>query len=352
MSMVSAQRPEETLIAIQHERYVDRSKSSWGHCGAVVDLTPLKTETCTGFFINNTWLAGDCLLIERALDGSSFEHTQKHIGDSGELIFINRYVSGFSVGDSQGDPFSIHSGAIAISDYSRPFKGIQTAGVMQGVLLTRQTIDFDPGQNPRLRLFSEHSLVGQFIHAAFDRIFPRLKSEPTALPALQIEQFKDVMRAAVRGEHAEKDIRARARTALKTVVCDFIERKLTDPKLSTSMLLKRFGVSRATLFRMFEMDGGVRHYITYRRLYRAVFQISTNPHTRGQISQAASQWGFSSDANFNRAVRRAFGTKPSALFGAPIQEIKLPPDTRSVWISHRDRLLQSGYAHYVARTYA
>lgn len=341
-----------TLLAVQHERYIERSDSSWGHCAAVVDLSPLKSEANTGFFINHAWFAQDCLFIERAMDGNSYLHGAKHIADTGEMLFVYRYVSGFAVGESQGDPFSIYPGTIAISDYSRPFRGVQSAGVMQGLMFTHPTLGFNPGERQRLSLLTEKSVAGQFVHKTFDQLFSRLKAGTCELPLAETESLKDVLRVAIRGEGASEDVRTRARLALKTVICDFIEHRLSDLSFAPKSILNQFGVSRATLFRMFESEGGVQNYINYRRLYRAVFQISRNPLTRGEISKAASQWGFSSDANFNRAVKRAFGTRPSGLFGSPVQERELPPQTQSRWLSFRDHLLGTGYADYRARAYA
>ncbi|MEM9841424.1 MAG: helix-turn-helix domain-containing protein, partial [Pseudomonadota bacterium] len=81
----------------------------------------------------------------------------------------------------------------------------------------------------------------------------------------------------------------------------------------------------------FQAEGGVRNYITRRRLQRAVLDIAENPTRRGQIHEAALRWGFASDTTFHRAVRREFGTSPGALFEMPIHG---PADVRPRSIVH------------------
>ncbi|MEM9570717.1 MAG: AraC family transcriptional regulator [Pseudomonadota bacterium] len=334
----------QLLIQSQTEFHAYRADLAWGHCAAVMDMTPLNSDFCTGLFVNQTWLAGDCLINQRAIDGNSHRHTKKHIHQTGGMVFVYRYLSGFSIGQSNDTPYSIHPGMIAISDYSRPFEGVQVAGVTQGIFIPHGSLGYKPGESSRLRLFSESSTYAQVIHREFDGLFSWLQKDEQNIPVNHLERIKDVLRLAIQGDCVHQDIRNRAREALKETICLFIERSLSDLNLSPRTILAQFGVSRATLFRIFEPEGGVRNYINSRRLFRAVHQISTNPLTRGEIHKAAERWGFSSDANFNRAVKRAFGTRPSALFEGPIEEVQLPDPSRAIWARNRAGLLNRGWS--------
>ena len=333
---------DQRVIAVMHENFTETSSRAWGHCDAVMNLTPLNSDRCTGVFVSQSWFAGDCLFNQRAVDGNSHEHDHNHIQETGDVIFIYRYLSGTYFGSSEDTPYTIHPGHIAFSDYSRPFEGLHTACVAQGVYFPHQVLQYRPGDSPRIRLLSQCSPFAQIIHAEFDHLFSLFQTGNVELPVERLDRLKDVLRLVLQGKSASEDTRMRARNALKRTICEFIERNLSNPQFSPQTILKRYGVSRATLFRMFEIDGGVRTYTNHRRLFRAVHQISNDPLTRGEISKAASDWGFSSDANFNRAVRRVFGTSPNSLFGHPITEITLPPPSRSLWKTQRDRLLNQG----------
>ena len=75
------------------------------------------------------------------------------------------------------------------------------------------------------------------------------------------------------------------------------------------------------------------------------------------MREKASEWGFSSDANFNRAVRRSFGTRPSSLFEAPLQEVAVASGSQSLWRDNRQKLMQQGLiqrgeAAFISQRYA
>jgi AraC-like DNA-binding protein len=59
-----------------------------------------------------------------------------------------------------------------------------------------------------------------------------------------------------------------------------IERSLTDPALGPQALLDTFGITRSTLYRLFEPSGGVAAYIAKRRL-RLAFRRITDPAESG-----------------------------------------------------------------------
>ncbi|HEV2564331.1 MAG TPA: AraC family transcriptional regulator [Microvirga sp.] len=90
----------------------------------------------------------------------------------------------------------------------------------------------------------------------------------------------------------------------------YIDANVGAFELSPERLTQAVGVSRSTLFRLFEPFGGVARYITGRRLHAARRALG-NPHTRLRISEIAHRHGFASDARFSREFKRSFGLSPS-----------------------------------------
>lgn len=339
----------EARVPLQKDHFIDRANRSWGHCEAIIDLTPLNSPNATGLFVNEAWLTSNCIFVQRAMDGNSHIHESKHFRNSGNMLFVSRFLSGHSLGRSGDTPYAIYPGSISIRDYSRAFDGIQTAGIVQGVFFLHETLGFEPGQNPSLRVFHEHCAIAQALHAEFNLLFAHLSKGDTDVARDQLARIKNCIELAVHGEKAKADVRAVARDSLKRAICADIELNLTDQSYSVKTILRRFGTSRATLFRMFEIDGGVRNYIHNRRLNRAVLHISKTPMTRGVISDAARKWGFSSNANFNRSVRRVYGTSPGSLFEAPVQRITIPQGSHAIWADQRRQLMRRGEDAYSAR---
>jgi AraC-like DNA-binding protein len=102
-------------------------------------------------------------------------------------------------------------------------------------------------------------------------------------------------------------------------VKDYINRVLDDPDLSSERLCRIFGLSRATLYRMFEKEGGVQRHIDARRLDRCFAELHNAPATCGRVGEVSRRWGFHEAANFNRRFKNRFGVRPTDCLVAPDQ---------------------------------
>ncbi|PIC01755.1 hypothetical protein CSW60_09815 [Caulobacter sp. X] len=90
----------------------------------------------------------------------------------------------------------------------------------------------------------------------------------------------------------------------------FIDANLDDPYLGAEVLCRRFGLSRASLYRLFAPLGGVREHIQNRRLRRA-FDALTDPSlSHLSLSQVVEGHGFSAWSSFARAFKTRFGLAP------------------------------------------
>jgi AraC-like DNA-binding protein len=92
-------------------------------------------------------------------------------------------------------------------------------------------------------------------------------------------------------------------------ILDCIEKQLCDPALGSEFLLRRFYVSRPTLYRMFRPLGGVARYIRERRLQAAHARLRENPHCT--ITFLLYDLGFESERQFQRAFHMRFGMSPA-----------------------------------------
>jgi AraC-like DNA-binding protein len=102
-----------------------------------------------------------------------------------------------------------------------------------------------------------------------------------------------------------------------TTICSFIDNNLNARNLSPTSLARTFGLSRASLYRLFEPVGGVASYIRSRRLERVRDAIKEPGLMNRRIAPVAYGSGFKSIASFNRAYRQAFGETPRQSRGSP-----------------------------------
>lgn len=98
-------------------------------------------------------------------------------------------------------------------------------------------------------------------------------------------------------------IRERARS--------FILRHLDEPELDVATVANAVNASRATLYRAFENDGGIRDFINRMRLDAARKILEAEPPQRGLILNVALSCGLNSSNQLSRAFKGRFGMTPS-----------------------------------------
>ncbi len=90
-----------------------------------------------------------------------------------------------------------------------------------------------------------------------------------------------------------------------------IDRHLDCTDLSPEALCSALRLSRSTLYRLFEHQGGVAFYIRTRRLDQAMRLLSCPRHRHLTITEVANQVGFNSGTAFRRAFQRRFEVSPT-----------------------------------------
>lgn len=102
--------------------------------------------------------------------------------------------------------------------------------------------------------------------------------------------------------------RAAVRAAVFGRVRRYVEHNLHEPGLSLESIIGASWLSRATLYRLFEHEGGLAAYIRNRRLREAAHELIEFP--QAPVVEIAYGLGFRSAADFNHAFRRAYDMPP------------------------------------------
>jgi AraC-like DNA-binding protein len=125
-------------------------------------------------------------------------------------------------------------------------------------------------------------------------------------------------------EARESNVSSAAMTTLQ-LIRRAIDSRLDDFQLGPEQLAQQFGLSRASIYRLFEPLGGVRSYIQQRRLMHA-YQIISNPaHFEESIASIAAKIGFSESTAFSRAFRSLYHMTPSDVRAAAKSGFQLKP---------------------------
>lgn len=103
--------------------------------------------------------------------------------------------------------------------------------------------------------------------------------------------------------------RAAVRTAMFARARQYIDANLGEVDLTPERVLAASQLSRPTLYRLFEPEGGLAAYIRNRRLREAADELHRYPSK--DIVEIAYGVGFNSASDFSRAFRRAYEMSPS-----------------------------------------
>ncbi|MEO1552643.1 MAG: hypothetical protein AAFR82_01820, partial [Pseudomonadota bacterium] len=222
--------------------------------GALFDVTPLKSDQDIGIHRNRSWDAKGCIFSQIESDAFSVGRTKAQLENGAPLVMVHRYLQG-SVRGRVGDVnIDRNAGAIHILDQGVRTESIQQPATLQAIILPKALIGFSPDRHPPVLSYPVQLPAGRVLNALFDNLFGTLLNE-NAIISSMFDQLIAKIRLAIGSDWGGGDVRRQARDALSNVIRAHIERNLDDWNLSTKTILREFGVSRASLYRMFEDYG-------------------------------------------------------------------------------------------------
>ncbi|KVN24907.1 hypothetical protein WJ63_16990 [Burkholderia pyrrocinia] len=204
-------------------------------------------------------------------------------------------------------------GDICVMDLARTFDSRVEAGATLTTAVPRKALERALGRRDLHGVVLKAGrpltrLLADFLHG--------LMTVSARLSAPESFAAQDAMTALLAAGLAGEDVSRRETASaladvLRERVVAFIDANLTRPELSPDLLMRRFRISRAHLYRAFADDGGVSRVIRNKRLDAAYLALR-NPRGRERsIAEIAAECGFTSNAQFLRAFRAHFGVTPS-----------------------------------------
>lgn len=149
-------------------------------------------------------------------------------------------------------------------------------------------------------------LLAGFMHSLRETL-------PTAIaadaPILSQALFGLLQVLVAKGDPQSLDAREGTLKALQR----HIDRNLGNPELGVSNICAKYRMSRATLYRLFQHQGGVRGYILRRRLRACFMALSAESQMKRGVFDIALEYGFTSPSHFTTRFRDEFGMRPSEL---------------------------------------
>lgn len=218
--------------------------------------------------------------------------------------------------DVDGRLLAIRQGDVLVLDLTRPF-AIQAPAISNLSLTIRRDLVLPLVE----RIEILHGLVLRRGTGMVDLLSSHLlalRSEAPAMGRAEAEAATTAsaaLVAAVAGPSPDGRVAARAalRAGRRRLIQAAIEQDAADPRLGPDSLGRRFGISRASLYRLLEPVGGVAAAITQARLARARALLQDPGHDARLVRDIARDCGFVNDSAFSRLFKATYGMGPRDL---------------------------------------
>jgi AraC-like DNA-binding protein len=286
----------------------------------ICDVIPLTAED--DFLITTlTTMTGNALMVDSSVTALEYNRTPAHIARGGlDHYHVTLCLQGEMWFSSGRRELTMRPGDICLIDMAQPNRTRLTGVDGERARLTSIIL---PRAMLAPRLAHPDSATASFLPAGhhharllasqFAALWEPPVPEAGSLEAT-IEAMADII-AAVAGSAAgtEDGIVERAERHLYlAIVKRHIAANLESP-LTAHELCRRFQISRATLYRLFEADDGLARYVQEQRLNRALMLLISPASQDKRLIDLAVDLQFSSDSTFVRAFRQQFGLTPGEI---------------------------------------
>lgn len=266
---------------------------------------------------------GSAILFEMHMTPIRFDRTPLHVARGGlDHYQVGMFLEGGCQADCHGRVVEMGPGSIGVCDMaerersdifaacaqrsSRCFILVLPRTLLSPLLWAPDSVGYMviAGHTPYGRLLGEHLVsVWRSVHRLSSRETEAVVRATTALIAGGVGVSTEGKVPLSNAYHTAK------RAAIKR----YIRENAGSPDLSVERLAGRFGLSRASLFRLFEAEGGPVHYMQKCRLDRALATLTSPAHRDRSIFNVALDCCFASEGSFIRAFRRTFGLTPGEM---------------------------------------
>ncbi|WP_298952183.1 helix-turn-helix domain-containing protein [uncultured Methylobacterium sp.] len=258
---------------------------------------------------------GDLIVGDVAAPAHTLERPERMIRQQGiDHVLLQFYRSGHSRVETAHATTAVGETDCVVFDLAQPVRIVAAPVEATNLLLPRHLLEsqgcrvdalhgraFDHDADPAARLF--HNFLLSLV-ACGDRLALRHAADTA-------RAIVSLCATCLRGRDGGPGAGA---FETRIAVRRFIQRELASPSLGAEVVAAQFGLSRSTLYRLFEEDGGVQSYIRDRRLMRAMkLLVQAGAAGSPRISGIAYAVGFTDDSTFSRAFKRRFGFAPSDL---------------------------------------
>lgn len=272
------------------------------------------------------WRLDKILLFERRLSGVVHARRERIAGDGFDHFVLTHVIEGEVRLEAPGPPRILAPGEAVLLDTRRPMRTAHRDAVILTASIARDVVEAALGPAGRLHgqvLGPPDNLVLADFLASLARRGDALPA--AALPALG-RAFIDIL-SSVGGETPRAGREDQRRDlARRETVRRFVLPRLADKALSVDAISAGAGISRSSLYRLFDKQGGVARFILLARLDRLRRIIDAEGAGAPAEAELVERLGFTSPAQMQRLFAETYGTSLAAYRAAIGDKPRNDPD--------------------------
>ncbi len=310
---------EREEIPVTHFDLQDLPESErfpvWKESIAVLFDVTLETQDAEQRFSSQltTCHLGDFLLSNSVSRRQCFRRSRKLAAQDGlDHLLVQIYRQGNNVGTCGKTRLDARPGDVFVLDLGQTLETRTDDYDNLTLVIPRAILTQHLKAPERLhgQKLARESILGQLLREHIETLWNRI-GQVTAQESNAIANGLTGLVAAYFGGLELPEDCPDVQTATLETIRQYIAQHLAFPQLRPQFLASRFGLSRASLYRLFEPLGGPASYIRQERLQRSLeLLVQASPHS---IAAIAASVGFYDEAHFHRLFRATFGMTPGEI---------------------------------------
>lgn len=272
------------------------------------------------------WLLGPILIGRYLTPPRRVVRTPLDVRRSGVDHWVVRVATkGLLVSRGPRGEFRAFPGQVTIGSFAQSYSDDYGAGEWIAAIVPRHvlpTFSVAPAPSaPGVLSGSRAGLLGDFLVSLVRRL---PDANPSEMPAIA-ETTRAMIAACLTGDAAPSSEMTPERSVMiRERVDRLIRGNLASARLNPERICAMAGISRSTLYRLFEDRGGVAAYVQAMRLECIYVQLSNPRLASNTIASLAASRGMHNAAAFSRAFRQHFGCTPSEVRAAVLHGETVP----------------------------
>jgi AraC-like DNA-binding protein len=201
------------------------------------------------------------------------------------------------------------AGDVEIIDYAQPLHSVATDYGNLMIVITRESVPAALlALEPHGLIFPSRSSAARLIAATMQEFYAQADDLTVSEAEATVEGIVAMTTAFARIRLAGDEldhVKARRKAAL-----DYIDLHLGNAQFGPDEIADGAHLSRASLYRLFSAEGGIRGVLLKRRLDEALRLMLEDNKDERSLKEIVKRCGFGGTSQFTRAFRARFGAPP------------------------------------------